>query len=116
MSIFLRLEMFVFALVFFLFIVRLINKNVFLLENTAVWLLTSISLVLFSVFPSLADRLSDFLGFEQTSNFLYFCAIAFLIVIALLNTISSSRQTIKINNLTQELSIIKSKLEEKERN
>lgn len=116
MTMFFRLEMLVVAIIFFLFIVRLINKNVFLLKNTAVWILTSIILILFSVFPKLAYLLSDFLGFKETSNFLYFCAIAFLIVTVLLNTISASRQDIRINTLTQELSIIKSKLEEQERN
>lgn len=116
MSTFFRIEMFVIAFVFFLFIVRLINKNIFLLKNTAIWLVTSIILVLFSIFPEIPNLLSNFLGFEETSNFLYFCAVAFLIVTVLLNAILASRQDIKINTLTQELSIIKSKLEEQERN
>lgn len=115
MSIFFRVEMFIIALIFFLFIVRLINKNIFLLKNTSLWLGTSIILVIFSIFPKIPNILSNFFGFEETSNFLYFCAIAFLIVVILVNTILASRQDIKINTLIQELSILKSKMEEQER-
>lgn len=116
MSMFFRIEMFLVAFVFFIVIVRLINKNIFLLKNTALWLGTSIILVLFSIFPKLPEFISSFLGFEETSNFLYFCAIAFLIITVLFNTILASRQNIKVNTLIQELSIVKSKLEEQERN
>ncbi|EHB6421766.1 DUF2304 domain-containing protein, partial [Enterococcus faecalis] len=45
------LALFLFAIGFFLYIIRGINKNIFLLKNALIWLLISIVLIIFAIFP-----------------------------------------------------------------
>ena len=64
------LALFLFAIGFFLYIIRGINKNIFLLKNALIWLLISIVLIIFAIFPHVAEWLAMAFGFETTSNFL----------------------------------------------
>lgn len=109
MSTIFRIEMFIVALIFFAFVIKAINHNRLSLKRAASLFILGIFMILFSVFPGLADRLTDFFGFETTSNFLYFCAIIFLLFSSILQSIYSSNQEEKIKNLIQEVSILKSK-------
>ena len=96
------------ASIFFLYLViRNINKNNILFEQAFMWIVISI----FDVIPGYFARL---LGFELTSNFLLSLAIFFLLVIAFLQTMTLSKQKEQIKHLVQELSILKSHVEEKE--
>lgn len=107
--------MFVVAIVFFVFVVRSINQNKLTLKRSTSLLVLSLGLVIFSIFPQLPESLSNFFGFETTSNFLYFCAIIFLLAFSIFQSILMSIQEEKIKNLIQEVSIIKPK-KEKESN
>lgn len=109
MSTIFRIEMFVVALIFFVFVIRAINHNRLSLKRAASLFVLGIFLIVFPLFPSWADQLTEFFGFETTSNFLYFCAIIFLLVSSILQSIDSSKQEEKIKNLIQEVSILKSK-------
>jgi hypothetical protein len=103
-----RIEMFAVAIVFFVFVIRLINRNKLSLKRATSLVALSIGLIVFSVWPQLAGVISEFFGFETTSNFLYFCAIIFLLVFLILQSMVLSVQEEKIKNMIQEISIIKS--------
>ncbi|MTD42427.1 DUF2304 family protein [Erwinia sp. CPCC 100877] len=106
-----RIEMLGVALLFFIFVIRAINQNKLSLKRALSLFILAVFLLLFSVFPSWAEHLSTFFGFETTSNFLYFCAIIFLLVHSIWQSIALSNQEEKVKNLIQEVSIIKSKQE-----
>ncbi|NSU40139.1 DUF2304 domain-containing protein, partial [Enterococcus faecalis] len=52
------LALFLFAIGFFLYIIRGFNKNIFLLKNALIWLLISIVLIIFVIFPHVVDWLA----------------------------------------------------------
>ena len=60
------LALFLFAIGFFLYIIRGINKNIFLLKNALIWLLISIVLIIFAIFPHVAEWLA--MAFRVLNN------------------------------------------------
>lgn len=113
MSVILRVEMLIFSSIFFVYIIRSINKNVFLLKNAILWLFISVGLVIFAVFPKIPDWLATTFGFETTSNFLLIIAVFVLLFIEIKNSALLSKQQNQIKLLIQELSILKDKKEKK---
>ncbi|MGC6768412.1 DUF2304 domain-containing protein [Enterococcus sp. LJL128] len=103
-----RIEMMIVGILFFIFVIRSINRNKLSLKRAASLLVLGVALLLFGIVPRLAESLSSFFGFETTSNFLYFCAILFLLISAIFQSILLSNQEEKIKNLVQEMSILKS--------
>lgn len=113
MSGLLRVEMLLFSLIFFIYIVRSINKNIFLLKNAIWWVAISVGLVVIAFFPTIPEWLATELGFETTSNFLLLVAIFVLLFMEIKNSIVLSKQQTQVKTLIQELSILKSKKEKK---
>lgn len=101
------------SFLFLFFIFRSINKNKFLLENAGIWITVGIVLVVFSLFDSIPNWLSNFFGFQLTSNFLLFLAVIFLLIIVFLQSLQLSKHKNQVNIIIQELSILKSKLDTK---
>ena len=112
MSILLRVEMIVVAILFLLFVVRSINKNHFLLKNAFGWLLLALGLVIIAIFPQLLINLANAFDFQEASNFLYLVAVMLLLVNAITNSVLFSKQQTQITNLIQEISILKSLIKE----
>ena len=71
-------------------------------------------MIIISIFDVIPGYFARLLGFALTSNFLLSLAIFFLLVIAFLQTLTVSKQKEQIKHLVQELSILKSHIEEKE--
>ncbi|EOI04940.1 hypothetical protein UAY_00712 [Enterococcus moraviensis ATCC BAA-383] len=113
MSAVLRIELLLFSLLFFVYIIRSVNKNIFLLKNAIRWLFISASLVLCAIFPKLPEWLGKKLGFETTSNFLLIAAIFVLLFIEIKNSALLSKQQNQLKLLIQELSMLKDKKEKK---
>ena len=103
------LALFLFAIGFFLYIIRGINKNIFLLKNALIWLLISIVLIIFAIFPHVAE------WFETTSNFLLSAAVIVLLIMEIKNSVLISKHENRIKTLLQELSIMKSEENKKDR-
>ena len=103
------------ASIFFLYLViRNINKNNILFEQAFMWIVISLVMIIISIFDAIPVYFAEFLGFELTSNFLLSLAIFFLLVITFLQTLTVSKQKEQIKHLVQELSILKSHVEEEE--
>lgn len=96
------------SLLFLVYVIRSINRNIFLLKNAILWLFVALVLVIFAAAPGIPEFFSKLLGFETVANFLLFFAVIVLLVMELKNTITASKQQMKIKNLIQELSILKS--------
>lgn len=109
MTVLLWILMIIFSICFLLYVVRSINKNVFLLKNAISWLFIGLGLIVFALFPQLPEWLSYKLGFQTPSNFLLFLAVIILLFMEIKNTIVISEHENKIKSLLQELSILKSK-------
>lgn len=93
------------AVLFLYFVVRGINQNKILLENAFIWLIIGIMMLIFSIFPKIADWLASHLGFQLTSNFLLFLSVIFLLLIVFVQSIQISKLKNQMVQLIQEVSI-----------
>lgn len=101
----------VIAILFIGFVVRNINKNIFLLEDALLWLSIGFVMLFFSLIPAIPNYLASFLGFEYTSNFLLFVAVIFVLLQLIKITAFISKQSRKTKILIQEISLLKKELE-----
>lgn len=99
------------VLILAFYVLMLIRKEKLELKYALLWFVLSIILILFACFPSMLTFLSFSLGFELTSNFLFFIAIFFLLLqtLSLSSTVSKQQQAIK--NLSQALALLKHQLD-----
>ena len=103
-----RLLAIITVLVLAFYVLMLIRKEKLELKYALLWFVLSIILIVFACFPSVLTFLSFSLGFELTSNFLFFIAIFFLLL-QVRSTVSKQQQAIK--NLSQALALLKHQLD-----
>ena len=104
-----RLLAIITVLVLAFYVLMLIRKEKLELKYALLWFVLSI--ILFACFPSVLTFLSFRLGFELTSNFLFFIAIFFLLLQALSLSSTVSKQQQAIKNLSQALALLKHQLD-----
>ena len=93
------------CLVFIAYIVYLVTRKKLLLKYSLLWLALSVIAGLCAIFPEPLYRLSDLLGFETASNFIFVVGMFFLLAVCLSLSIIVSRQTEYIKTLIQELAL-----------
>ncbi|MBO0487278.1 DUF2304 domain-containing protein [Vagococcus fluvialis] len=111
----LSISMIALSVAFLVLIIKLINSSTFTLEHSLMWLGTGVVMIIFSLFPSIPEYFSDLLGFETMSNFLLVMAVLFSLVQLIIFTKHITKQSHDIKRLVQELSILKEKVERKEK-
>ena len=92
------------------FIMKKIRQSKLQIEYAIFWIIFSVILLVFSVFPFLVAMMTRAIGMELPVNFIFLLFILILILKAFFQTIETSTLENKVRNLTQRLAI-----EEKER-
>ncbi len=105
MSITLRIILIISSILSFVLCVRKIKKSELKIENSIIWLLGSIILILMSVFSNAVTWISTQLGFEAPVNFVWMCAIGFLLIELFLDNIRISNLNEKIKNLNHYIAL-----------
>lgn len=105
MSVVLRIEMIILALIFVTIVFRAVNKKKLWLQYSLVWILLSCGLVVIAFFPTVLDLLADFMQIEVTSNLVYLIAVFILVIISFYLTTIVSRQSDQIKTLIQIYSV-----------
>ena len=82
---------------------RKIRQSKVQIENAIFWIILALVLVVFSIFPSVADFASRLVGIYATTNFLFVFAIFVLIVKIFYMTIHISQLETKIKELAQQI-------------
>lgn len=107
MSINLIIFLLIICLLFTVYIFSNIFKRKISIPYSLMWF-SYIALMIFAlILPSLMDFLAIILGFEVTSNMIFFFGFMLLLFIAFLLTRIISKQKEEIANLTQEVAILK---------
>lgn len=106
-----RLLAIITVLILAFYVLMLIRKEKLELKYALLWFVLSIILIVFACFPSVLTFFSFSLGFELTSNFLFFIAIFFLLLQALSLSSTVSKQQQAIKNLSQALALLKHQLD-----
>lgn len=110
----LRIFAIVICLCFFLYVIYKIKKGQLLLKYSLLWLLLSLVILLFSIFPEPIYFMASMFGFEVASNFVFFVGLFFVIAIVLSLTIIVSKQSIMIKTLTQQIALDEHGIKRKE--
>ena len=105
MSITLRILLIICSVISFILCVKKIKKSELKIENSVIWLLGSILLILMSIFSDAITWVSSALGFEAPVNFVWMCAIGFLLVELFLDNIRISNLNEKVKDLNHYIAI-----------
>lgn len=92
------------------YIMKRIRQSKLQIEYAIFWIVFSVILLVFSIFPFLVAMLTRMIGMELPVNFIFLFFILILILKAFFQTIETSALENKVRNLTQRLAI-----EEKDR-
>ena len=99
----------------FIFVIRKIRKHGLNIDDSIVWILWAIVLLILSIFPDLSFFVSDQLGFMSPSNFIFSLFTFFLYIILFSQSVQISKLKEKQKELIQKLSITQYENEKKEK-
>ena len=105
MGIKLQLVFIIASLLTFIYVILRIRKSGLNIEDSIVWILWSILLLIVSFFPQISIFVSDSLGFISPSNFILVLFIFFLYIMVFAQNIQISKLKGKQQDLIQKLSI-----------
>ena len=95
------------------FMLRKIRQSKIKIEDSIFWIMLSLLLVIFSLFPGLADILSDIVGTYSTSNFIFLLMIFILLMKVFSMSLKISQLERKVTELVQSLALSETKKGEK---
>ncbi|MDB7979971.1 DUF2304 domain-containing protein [Faecalicoccus pleomorphus] len=93
------------SLLTFIFVILKIRKNGLNIDDSIIWIIWSILLLVLSFFPGIAYFFSEKLGFMATSNFIFTIFIFFVYILIFIQAIQISKLKEKQKELIQKLSI-----------
>jgi len=115
MSFQLQILAIVLAIGFFFFTIHLVKKDFAETRQIIKWLVIAIVILIIAVFPNLGTRIAYMLGINTLTSLSLFVLTGLLLVITLTLHLSLMKAEKQIKILTQELSIIKKKIDENEK-
>ncbi|EEG32244.1 hypothetical protein CLOSTMETH_00077 [[Clostridium] methylpentosum DSM 5476] len=105
MSLVLRILLIFVSLVTSVFMIKRIRQSKVQIEDTIFWIIFSALLIILSIFPGLADWMSNLIGIYSTVNFIFLFFIFILLVKMFLMTVRISQMDNKIKELTHKIAI-----------
>ena len=108
----LRIALILVSVATFYLIIRKIRQSKVEIESAIFWILLAMVLVVYSIFPQVADFCARVLGIYSTANFLFLFAIFILIVKVFYMTIHISQLESKLKELVQQMALEEKKHEE----
>ena len=93
------------SLITFSYIIKKIRKHKLNIDDSILWIVWSVVLLILSIFPDLSKGISKLLGFESTSNFILTGFIFCLYIMVFFQNIKISELKEKNKELVQRVSI-----------
>lgn len=116
MQITLRIALIISTLIYLFIILKSIKNKKIQVSFSIFWLFTGLILIIALAIPNLITEISNFLGFELTTNMI-FCVTIFIAFYLIFNlNIELSKEKSKNIQLIQEISLIKKRIIDKEEN
>ena len=109
MSAKIKIVMFLFSLILFIIISRLLKKEKIPVMYSIIWFFVSFLILLVSIVPSFLTFLATFLGFEAMSSMVIGMMLVLLLTVSIILTMIISNQKKIIISLVQEVSLLKEK-------
>lgn len=111
----LRIFIMLLAVILYFFVFLIYRKGRISFKYLVVWFFPITAIMFISILPLFLDFLTKLTGFKTVSNMMIGVLIAALIFITISLTVIISGQTTKIQLLIQEVSILKKRIEEVEK-
>lgn len=99
MTVTLRIILIISSILSCVLCIKKIKQAKLKVENSIVWMIGSILLILMSIFSNKVEWISDKLGFIAPVNFVFLIIIAFLLIEVYLNNLKLTELNEKIKNL-----------------
>lgn len=103
------------ALVFMFFIFRLIAKGKLREEYSFIWIICTALLLLFSIWRNGLDVIAKLLGIFYAPSLIFLAAIFAIVIFLVHLSVVNSKQHQQIKELSQEMALLKEKLEKEEK-
>lgn len=105
----LRIFLLIAAFLAFYVVLKNIRKSKMLISDCLIWFFLGFLAIILAVFPGITFFFSNLLGVESPANLIYLILIAVLFLLCFKQAIRISELEIKITNLTQNITIDRSK-------
>lgn len=102
------------AFIFTFYIISMIRKSKLSIKYSLTWIFLGLFFIILSIYPKLVDMTSDILRIHSPVNTLFLGIILALLIMLFTLTIAISKLKEQITSLSQELGILKKKVEDKE--
>lgn len=99
------------SILFFIFILNMVRNKNLELKHALIWLFTSLTFILLSIFPIIITKIALLLHIVEPANSLFLLVLFFLLIIIFTLTVTLSKSVNKINTLVQEIGLIKLSIE-----
>lgn len=99
-----------------MYIIHEIRKKRFSITESFWWVIAAFGMLVLAIFPYSIDYIASKFGVEYAPSLLFVICIIFLVLINFRNSKRISEQEIKIIELAQNISILKSERSEKNEN
>ena len=105
MTVILRCVLIVVSILLTFFVLKKMRQSKVKIEDSIFWVMFALMMVVFSIFPGLADILSDFVGTYSTSNFIFMFVIFILLVKVFFLSLKISQRESRVTELIQQLAL-----------
>lgn len=112
MTITLRIILIIGSLISFMLCVTKIKQSKLKVENSVIWMIGNIILIIMSIFSNIVEWISNKLGFIAPVNFVFLIIIVFLLMQTFIDNIRISTLNEKIKNLNHYIALEEYKKEE----
>ena len=89
------------------YIINMVRKKALELRYSLTWLGVGICILILTLFPQIMNKISAIMGIASPMNMLFFLGFCFSLTIIFSLTISVSKMSIQIKDLTQEIALYK---------
>ena len=93
-------------------VIELVRREKLTFKYAAGWMMMSFLAIFLSVFDKFLFRISEWFGFELTSNFIFFTLLCFFVFLSLLLTAFLCQQDIRNDTIAQKIGILEMELAE----
>lgn len=97
------------------YVLKKIRHSKMKIEDSIFWVMFALLLVIFSVFPRLADFLSRLVGTYSTANFIFTFMIFILLVKVFFQSVKISQLERRVTEMIQAMALDRQEAEEKEK-
>lgn len=95
------------------YIINMVRKKALELRYSLTWLGVGICILILTLFPQIMNKISAIMGIASPMNMLFFLGFCFSLTIIFSLTISVSKMSIQIKDLTQEIALYKKEQKKK---